>query len=164
MWVCETVFTVPSSDSFQSCCFFLCYRYQSFSFLMCLLFPVVVGSNSYCRVLGLIPLFLPFHLRWAGANFQVEWGEKIIQYWDKIFSMLYKYQSQFTLCMKNHWKSWHCVVFLVDVHFSSNCTYFMRLVPFQNVMLCLTELIKVLHQINCTDILVYLTAQPSPSV
>lgn len=40
----------------------------------------------------------------------------------------------------------------------------MHLVAFQNVMLGLTALIKVLHQINCTDILVCLTAQPSPSV
>lgn len=89
---CETVFTVPTSHSFQSCCFFLYCRSPPFSFLMYLLFPMVLGSNFYCWVLGLIPLFLPFCLRWAGANFQVECVEKIIQYWGKICSILYKYQ------------------------------------------------------------------------
>lgn len=89
---CETVFTVPTSDSFQSCCLFLSCGSPPFSFLMCLFFPVVLGSNFYCWVLGLIPLFLPFHLRCAGTNLQVEYGEKIIQYCGGIFSILYKYQ------------------------------------------------------------------------
>lgn len=63
-----------------------------FSFLMCLLFPVVLGSNFYCWILGLSPLFFPFHLRWAGTNLQVECREKITQYCGEIFSIMYKYQ------------------------------------------------------------------------
>lgn len=104
---CETVFTVPTSDPFQSCWFFLYCGSPPFSFLMCLLFPGVLwknflGSIFCCWILGLIPLFLPFHLRRAGTNLQVECGEKIIQHCGEIFSILYKHHfATYTLCKES---------------------------------------------------------------